>query len=214
MPKMGGGSDESGGPPKRPSAVAGPQKQAAVSSPSQAAASRQAAIAKSRAAEVEPENGSKSEKNSQMAHWIGIGFFVLTMVGLLAWYVIFPSFGFGGSNLFIRPFRNPDFVIDLPVFDVSKIKVDPSSLSIRPGQAGLKMLKGSVRNEGKNPARNIKITVQIVGGLEPIEITHTVNDEVQPSQAVEFSAPLSFDAPPNPKFTVKEIEILDPRLSD
>ena len=125
-----------------------------------------------------------------------------------------PSFGFGGSNLLIRPSRNLDFVIDLPIFDVSAIKVDPSSLSIRSGPAGLEMLKGSVRNEGKNSARNIKITVQIMGGLEPIEITLTVNDEVKPGQAAEFIVPMSFDAPPNPKFTVKEIEILDPRLSD
>ena len=206
MPKMGGGSDASGAPPKRPAADAGPQKKG-VASPSAAAASRQAAIAQSKAKESEEpsdKTGGASSDRIQLVKKTGVGIGIAAAVGGLAWFVVMPYLGSGGSNLLIQASkRNPNTTVFRPVFDASAIKVDPGSLSVRSGDAGLKMLSGSVKNSGSESARNIKITVQIAGN----EITHTVNKEVRPGQSVEFEAPLSFEPPLNPQITVKKIEI-------
>lgn len=226
MPKANGGSGASGGPPKKPTAVAGPQKQGGVSSPSQAAASREAALAKSKAAaaaasESAQDEDYKAEEKRQTSDKIRLGFVVLTLIGLLAWFVVLPYlglhgpyFGYYASELiFPRKYSvRTGPVIKLPVFDVSDIKVDPAALSIRLGDAGVEELKGSVRNEGKNSVRNIKITVQITGGPEPIQISHMVNEEVKPGQTAKFSASLSFEVPASPEFIVEKIEILDPNL--
>ena len=207
MPKMGGGPEASGAPPKRPAAAAGPQKQGGVASPSDAASSRQAAIAQTKA-KVVAESADKATvatgDRGQLIKKAGVGIAIAAAVGGLAWFVIMPYFGFGGSNLLVQARnRNPNATVFRPVFDASAIKVDPASLSISPGNAGIKMLSGSVKNSGSESARNIKITVQIAGN----EITHTVNKEVRPGQSVEFEAPLSFEPPLNPQITVKKIEI-------
>jgi len=212
MPKMGGGPGGSGGPPKRPAAVDGPKKQSGVSSPSQAAASREAALAKSResalaASEAGRDEEIQSDQKQQRKSKISVAFFTLTLIAGSAWYVVMPYFGWGGDDRFVKARRNPNITVFRPVFDASAIKVDQASLSINTGEAGLTTLKGNVKNGGKESARNIKITLQIAGGAEPLEVAHTVNQEVKPGQTFEFSTLLSFDVPENARITVKTVEI-------
>jgi len=213
MPKLGGGSGATGGPPKRPAAVDGPQKQGGVSSPLQAAAaSREAALAKSReaalvASEAAEGEGIRSEEKQQRKAKVSVAFFVVTLLAGLAWYVVMPYFGWGGDDRFVKARRNPNVTVFRPVFDASAIKVDPASLSISTGEAGLTTLKGKVKNGGKEPARNIKITLEVAGDAEPLEVAHTVNQEVKPGQTFEFSILLSFDVPENAQINVKTVEI-------
>jgi len=214
MPKMGGGSgDASSGPPKRPAAVAEPQKQGGVSSPAQAAAaSREAALAKSKeaalaASEADQDEETQSEEKQQRKGKISVAFFTLTLMAGLAWFVVMPYFGWGGDDRFVKARRNPNVTTFRPVFDASALKVDPASLSISTGEAGLTTLNGKVKNEGKEAANNIKITFQIAGGAEPLPHNHTINQEVKPGQTFEFSTQLSFDVPENAQITVKTVEI-------
>ena len=214
MPKMGGGpGDASSGPPKRPAAVAEPQKQGGVSSPAQAAAaSREAALAKSKeaamaASEAAEGEETRSEEKEQHKSRISIAFFVVTLLAGLAWYAVMPYFGWGGDDRFVKARRNLNVTVFRPVFDASAIKVDPASLSISTGEAGLTTLKGKVKNGGKESARNIKITLEVAGGAEPLAVAHTVNQEVKPGQTFEFSTLLSFDVPENAQITVKTVEI-------
>ena len=139
-----------------------------------------------------------------MVGWSRLGWRVIG----LAWFVVMPYFGWGGDDRFVKARRsNPNATVYRPIFDASAIKVDSGSLSVRTGDAGLIVLKGSVRNGGKESARNIKITLQIAGGTEPIEVTHTVNQEVKPGATFEFSTPLSFDVPENAEIKVIKVEI-------
>jgi len=214
MPKMGvGPGNASSGPPKRPAAVAEPQKQGGVSSPAQAAAaSREAALAKSKEAamavsETVESEGIRSEEKEQRKSRISIAFFVVTLLAGLAWYAVMPYFGWGGDDRFVKTRRNSNVTVFRPVFDASAIKIDPASLSISAGEAGLTTLKGKVKNGGKESARNIKITLEVAGGAEPLEVAHTVNQEVKPGQTFEFSTLLSFDVPENAQITVKTVEI-------
>jgi hypothetical protein len=210
MPTTGGGQGVPGDPPKRP---AEPKKQGGVSSPSEAAASREAALAKSKAAaeaaaEAEQDAGAESGGKRQLINRIGIVFIVLTLVAGLAWYVVMPYFGIGGDDRFVKVRRsNPNADIYRPVFDASAITVDSASLSIRTGDAGLSVLKGIVRNGGMKSARNIKITFKIVSGAEPLEVTHTVTQEIKPGKTFEFSMPLSFDVPQNAEIKAEKVEI-------
>jgi hypothetical protein len=213
MPKLDGGSSASGAPPKRPAAVAEPSKQSGVASPSQAATSRQAALAKPKAtatAATEAKQGEalNSDNKRQLVNQMGIVFFMLTVVAGLAWYVAMPYYGLGGSNILVQA-RNhsPNATVYRPVFDASAVGVVPDSLSVGTGVAGLTVLKGSVRNGGKETVRNIKITLEIVSGTEPLEVTHTVNQEVKSSATFEFSTLPPFDVPKNAQIKVKKIEI-------
>ena len=211
MPKMGeGNSNDAKAAPKRPASTSASPKAGGPMSPSAAAASRQSALAQSEshakataqaAAEVNASNLGKFKNQA------GLAFFALTGLAGLAWYIVIPYLGYGGSDLVFKS-PPPDSIAPVyrPEYDSSHITVDGNSLKIVAGDDGLPELRGTLRNDGGDPTRNIKLTLQITGGPQPITLTHTVNQEVTAAQAVEFKALLSFDPPANPIINVQKIE--------
>ena len=55
-------------------------------------------------------------------------------------------------------------------------------------------LKGTIRNHGKKPFRNVKITFRLKNkDNNPDQFSHTVNQDIEPGAAVQFTASISFE---------------------
>tara|TARA_Y100001934_G_scaffold263680_1_gene339672 strand:- start:141 stop:788 length:648 start_codon:yes stop_codon:yes gene_type:complete len=213
MPKMGGGkSTDAQAAPKRPASASASPKAGGPMSPSAAAASRQSALAQSEShakatAQAEATAEANASNLGKLKDQASLAFFALTGLAGLAWYIVIPYLGYGGSDLVFKS-PPPDSIAPIyrPEYDSSHITVDGNSLKIVAGDDGLPELRGTLRNDGGDPTRNIKLTLQITGGPQPVTLTHTVNQEVTAAQAVEFKALLSFDPPANPIINVQKIE--------
>ena len=194
-PNQGGPAPQTDSPPQRPNqggSVAGspPKRPDQGGSPQGAGAGGAGAMPTVPQSETPAQMEVQAKQGpSVFKHVIKI-IFGFGLVGAVAWFVILPLAGIGGSD-FLLGSRQDAAPLPMVKPDPESLKVD--GLRLEKGDV-LTALKGTLKNTGSSTFRNVKITFRMMNSENaPEEFSHTVNQEISGGASVQFSTSITFE---------------------